>query len=142
MNTNQDIHIEAINTSQHTSHTHTPHTHTHTPITMTLRKHDFKKNPKKEICVQISGGSPNHATHNAQYLSHFAAAFIVVRTKTSILKPSTHTPTHTQSMTLREHNFKNNPKEQHAFKFLVVHRIMQLTMLVTLRCCLHHKKTF
>ena len=52
---------------------------------------------------------------------------------------NTHTPkhTHTQTMTLRKQDFKNNPKEQYGFKFLVVHWIMQLTMLVTLRCCLH-----
>ena len=54
--------------------------------------------------------------------------------KTSILKQSTHahqhthTPIHTQTMTLRKHDFKNNPKKQYAFYFQMVHRIMQLTI--------------
>ena len=48
------------------------------------------------------------------------------------------TPSHLpQTMTLRKHDFKNNPKEQHVLNFQVVHWIMQLTMLIALRCRLH-----
>ena len=36
-----------------------------------------------------------------------------------------------------KHAFKNTPKEQHAFNFLLVHWILQFTMLITLRCTLH-----
>ncbi len=36
-----------------------------------------------------------------------------------------------------KHAFRNNPKEQYAFNFLLVHWILQFTMLITLRCTLH-----
>ncbi len=36
-----------------------------------------------------------------------------------------------------KHTFRNNPKEQYAFNFLLVHWILQFTMLITLRCTLH-----
>ena len=36
-----------------------------------------------------------------------------------------------------KHAFRNNPKEQHAFNFLLVYWILQFTMLITLRCTLH-----
>ena len=36
-----------------------------------------------------------------------------------------------------KHAFRNNPKEQYAFNLLLVHWILQFTMLITLRCTLH-----
>ena len=35
------------------------------------------------------------------------------------------------------HAFRNNPKAQYTFKSLLVHGILQFTMLITLRCALH-----
>ena len=75
-------------------HTNTPNPHPH-PQTMTPRKHDFKNKPKKKYAFNFQMVHRITATHNALCLLHFAAAFIVVRTKTSILKPSTHTHQHT-----------------------------------------------
>ena len=37
----------------------------------------------------------------------------------------------------RRHAFRNNPKAQYTFKSLLVHGILQFTMLITLRCALH-----
>ena len=113
----------------------------YTPLKNTdndTQKTCFQEEHEKAKCVQISNGSPNHATHIAQCSLHFAAVFIVVRTKTSILKPSRHTPTHThthqhtQTMTLRKHDFNNNQKSnmRSTFKWFTESRNSQCTLLI------------
>jgi hypothetical protein len=52
------------------------------------------------------------------------------------VKPEWHAPQRNKRH-WSKHAFRNNPKEQYAFNFLLVHWILQFTMLITLRCTLH-----
>ena len=101
MNTNQDIH----------THTNT-HTHTQpTPTDNDTQKTWFQGQPETAICVQISGGPVNHATHNACHTS--LLAFITTK-----------------------HALKKKTKE-YALNFQLVHWIIKLTMLIILQCRFH-----
>ena len=70
MNTNEDIHIEAITTHTHTHTPSHPHTHTHTqPTDNKHSEHMISRTTRRAIWFQISDGPLNHATHNACHTS-------------------------------------------------------------------------
>ena len=79
--------------------------------------------------------TPTHEHTNTQpHTQHTQPHTTHTRTDTTT---HNHPPTQHTTHTHHKHDFKNNPKEQYAFNFQMVHPIMQLTMLVILHCHLH-----